>query len=61
MLELFEELGELDGTFAMEDAEDPGDHLELDGFQFTFSDCSDGWSRSDTVGVRTPSSGRSPS
>jgi hypothetical protein len=31
-----EEGGELVGTFAMEDAEDPGDHLELDGFQFTF-------------------------
>lgn len=36
MLELSEELGELFGSFAMEDAEDSGDHLELDGFQFTF-------------------------
>ena len=36
MSELLEELGEVVGTFAMEDAEDPGDHLELDGFQFTF-------------------------
>ena len=36
MSELLEELGELFGAFAMEDAEDPGDHLELDGFQFAF-------------------------
>jgi hypothetical protein len=36
MSELSEELGELFGSFAMENAEDPGDHLELDGFQFAF-------------------------
>ena len=36
MGEVGEEGGELFGTFAMEDAEDPVDHLELDGFQFTF-------------------------
>lgn len=34
--EVIKESGELFGTFAMEDAEDSGDHLELDGFQFTF-------------------------
>jgi hypothetical protein len=34
--EVVKEVRELIGTFAMEDAEDPGDHLELDGFQFTF-------------------------
>ena len=31
-----EEFGELFRPFAMEDAEDPGNHLELDGFQFAF-------------------------
>ena len=36
MSELLEEIGELFWSFAMEDAEDPGDHLELDGFQFAF-------------------------
>ena len=36
MGEVVEESGEMVGAFAMEDAEDPGDHLELDGFQFTF-------------------------
>ena len=36
MSELLKELGKLFGSFAMEDAEDPGDHLELDGFQFAF-------------------------
>ena len=34
--EVGEESVELFGTFAMEDTEEPGDHLELDGFQFTF-------------------------
>ena len=34
--ELLKELGKLFWSFAMEDAEDPGDHLELDGFQFAF-------------------------
>ena len=34
--EVVEESGEMVGAFAMEDTEDPGDHLELDGFQFTF-------------------------
>ena len=36
MSELSEKVGELFWSFAMEDAEDPGNHLELDGFQFTF-------------------------
>ncbi len=36
VLELCEEFRELFRAFAMEDAEDPGDHLELDGFQSPF-------------------------
>ena len=36
LLEMSEEFGELFWPFAMEDAEDPSNHLELDGFQFTF-------------------------
>ena len=36
VLELSEEFRELFRTLAMEDAEDPGDHLKLDGFQFAF-------------------------
>ena len=35
-LKLFEELGEPFRSFSMEDTEHPGDHLKLEGFQFTF-------------------------
>ena len=36
VFELSEESGEVVGTFATEDAEDRGDHLELERFQFSF-------------------------
>ena len=36
VFELSEESGEVVGTFATENAEDRGDHLELERFQFSF-------------------------